>query len=113
MSPIAYHLVPAAAWDAAAVDEPFHATSLANEGFVHLTHERADLVDVANEFYRDEPGQHLVLTIELGRLASSWRYDGDERFPHVYGPLDRAAISAVRAIPRDENGTYLPIESEA
>lgn len=107
--PIAYHLVPASAWEAAPADEPFRPASLATEGFVHLTHRLDDLVEVANTFYRDEPGPHLVLTIALGSLGSPWRYDGDTRFPHVYGPLDRAAIGEVLAIPRDATDTYLPI----
>jgi uncharacterized protein (DUF952 family) len=104
---IAYHLVPAAAWDAAPADRPFHPASLDTEGFVHLTHRMADLVDVANGLYRDEPGPHLVLTIALDLLNVPWRYDGDARYPHVYGPLDRAAITEVRPIPRDAAGAFV------
>ena len=109
-SPIAYHLVPAAAWKDAPEDEPFRPASLAAEGFVHLTHRMSDLVDVANALYRDEPGPHLVLTVALRRLSAPWRYDGDERYPHVYGPLDRPAITRVRPIARDATGAFLPIE---
>ena len=47
---------------------------------------------------------------ELNRLRVPWRYDGDERFPHVYGPLDRRAITEVRTIERDASGAFLPIE---
>ncbi len=104
---IALHLVPEAAWRAAPWDEPFRAASLAVEGFVHLTHEMADLVEVANAFYRDVPGRHVVLTIALDRLTVPWRYDGDERFPHAYGPLDRAAIVAVQPMPRAADGRFV------
>ncbi len=89
------------------MDQPFVAASLGTEGFVHLTHQIADLVDVANALYRDEPGPHRVLTIVLDRLSAPWRYDGDERYPHVYGPLDRSAITAVRPIGRDAGGAFL------
>lgn len=109
-NPIAYHLVPAEAWDAAPSDEPFRVTSLQDEGFVHLTHGTADLVDVANAYYRDDPRPFVVLTIALGRLTSPWRYDGDERYPHVYGPLDRAAITEVQPIERTADATFLPID---
>jgi uncharacterized protein (DUF952 family) len=108
--PIAYHLVPRAAWEAAPIDEPFRPASLGTEGFVHLTHGMADLVDVANAFYRDDPRPHVVLTIALRWLTSPWRYDGDERYPHVYGPLDRAAITEDRPIDRGADGAFLPIE---
>ena len=107
---IAYHLVPAAAWEAAPTGEAFRPASLATEGFVHLTHEMADLVEVADAFYRGAPGPHIVLTIALGRLTAPWRYDGDERYPHVYGPLDRTAVTEVRPIARDPAGAFLPIE---
>lgn len=108
--PIAYHLVPAAVWEAAPADEPFRPASLADEGFVHLTHRMVELVDVANSFYRDDPRPHVVLTIALRLLTAPWRHDGDERYPHVYGPLDRAAITEVRPIERAADGTFLPIE---
>ncbi|MBI3746413.1 MAG: DUF952 domain-containing protein [Chloroflexi bacterium] len=103
---LAFHLVPEAAWLAAPPGEPFRPASLTAEGFVHLTHRMPDLVDVANHFYRDEPGPHVILTIALGVLTAPWRYDGDERYPHVYGPLDREAIIAVRAIARRPDGTF-------
>ena len=108
--PVAYHLVPAAAWAGAPSGEPFRPTSLQAEGFVHLTHRMTDLVDVANDLYRHEAGPHVVLTVVLGRLSAPWRYDGDERFPHVYGPLDRAAVTAVRPIERDAAGAFLPVD---
>ena len=101
---------PAEAWEAAPADEPFRAVSLETEGFVHLTHGMVDLVEVANAFYRDDPRPHLVLTIALRWLTSPWRYDGDQRYPHVYGPLDRAAITEVRPIDRDADGAFRPIE---
>jgi predicted Zn-dependent protease with MMP-like domain/uncharacterized protein (DUF952 family) len=106
----AYHLVPREAWVSADPAEPFRAGSLAAEGFVHLTHTLDDLVDVANTFYVDVPGEHVVLTVDLSRLTSPWRYDGDERYPHVYGPLDRAAVVDVVAIRRDAEGRFLRVD---
>jgi uncharacterized protein (DUF952 family) len=108
--PIAYHLVLASDWADAPGDEPFRPSSLETEGFVRLTHRMADLVDVANIQRRHEPGPHVVLTIELRRLRAPWRYDGDERYPQVYGPLDRTAITEVRPISRDAERRFLPIE---
>ncbi len=106
----AFHLVPAATWDAAPLNGPFRPASLETDGFVHLTHRMPDLVDVANLIYRDDPGPYLVLTIALERLGAPWRYDGDERYPHVYGPLDRTAITQVRPIERDTSGAFLGLD---
>jgi len=107
---IAYHLVPASAWDAGPLNRPFRPASLETEGFVHLTHSMPDLVDVANALYSDEPGPHLVLTIALERVSAPWRYDGDERYPHVYGPLDRTAITQVRPMDRGASGAFLGMD---
>jgi uncharacterized protein (DUF952 family) len=107
---IAYHLAAAAAWETTPPGQPFRAASLGVEGFIHLTHRMPDLVEVANAFYRDEAGPHVVLTVRLGRLTSPWRYDGDERYPHVYGPLDREAITDVRSIARAADGTFLRVD---
>ena len=109
-NPVAYHLLPAPLWEAADPAAPLRVSSLETDGFVHLTHRMTDLVEVANSLYRDDPRPHVVLTVRLASLTSPWRYDGDERFPHVYGPLDRAAITEVRPIERDDDGVYLPIE---
>ncbi|HET7027437.1 MAG TPA: DUF952 domain-containing protein [Candidatus Limnocylindrales bacterium] len=109
-NPVAYHLVPAETWAAADPGAALRVASLDDEGFVHLTHRMSDLVDVANAFYRSDERSHVVLTIALRSLTSPWRYDGDDRYPHVYGPLDRAAIVEVRAISRSADGTFLPIE---
>jgi uncharacterized protein (DUF952 family) len=89
------------------VGAPFHADSLASEGFIHLTHRTDDLVAIANAFYRDESGPHVVLTVVLARLDAPWRYDGDRRFPHVYGPLDGASIVEVRSMERDASGAFV------
>ncbi len=108
--PIAFHLVAVDAWEAAPADEPYRAASLADEGFVHLTHSMRDLVDVANALYRADPRPHVILTVALRRLSSPWRYDGDGRYPHVYGPLDRVAITEVRPIGRAVDGRFLTVD---
>lgn len=108
--PIAYHLVPVDEWDAAPPGAPFRAASLETEGFVHLTARMAELVKVANSYYRHDPRPYCVLTIARRWVSSPWRYDGDERYPHVYGPIDRRAITEVRPIRRMPDGTFLPIE---
>lgn len=105
----AYHLVPSASWSTVGSADAFRAASLATDGFTHLTHTLDDLVDVANAFYVDVPGEHVVLTVDLDRLTSPWRYDGDVRFPHVYGPLDRAAIGDVLPIERDAEGRFVGV----
>lgn len=107
---IIFHLLPAALWQAQLVDEPYRADSLATEGFIHCTREPERLVVVANAFYRQIPGPFLILCIETERLTTAVRWEAADGhlFPHVYGPIDWAAIVDVIAFPRNPNGEFLP-----
>jgi uncharacterized protein (DUF952 family) len=103
----AYHLVPES-WYRSQPDErsylpePFEA-----DGFVHLTHGLDDVLSVGNIFYRDDARPYLLLTIDLEQITSEVRYDDDSgRYPHVYGPLDRAAIVAIQRVERNGDGDF-------
>ena len=54
-----------------------------------------------------------MLTLDLGRLGAPVRVDdAGAVYPHVFGPLDRAAIVDVRPMPRDADGTFLPFVAD-
>jgi uncharacterized protein (DUF952 family) len=103
-----YHLVPADTWasrDPAAV---YAAPSLADEGFIHCTDGAAAMVATANRHYRDDPRPFLVVALDLDRVGSPWRIDDPSGiYPHVHGPIDRAAIVAVTPAPRGPDGEFL------
>lgn len=109
---LTYHLVPRVRWDAADPAEPLAAPSLETEGFIHCTDGAANMVATANRHYAAEPGAFLVLSVDLDRITSAWSVnDPDRIYPHIFGPIDRPAILGVVAAPRDEQGTFLPIEA--
>jgi uncharacterized protein (DUF952 family) len=94
-----FHLVIDAVWSAAdASAGPYAPPSLASEGFVHGS-TAAQLERVVAERFPDRDDL-LVLEIDPSRLTGELRWEdshGDGRlFPHVYGPIDREAIVAVR-----------------
>ena len=106
-----FHLTPAAWWDAADPREPLGAPSLADEGFVHCTTGVDEMVATANRHYRDDPRPFVVLTVDLDRISSAVRTeDAAGIYPHVFGSIDRAAIVAVRPMPRAADGTFLPFD---
>jgi len=96
---ILFHLTTAAAWSAALDRGVYAPPSLAGEGFIHLSTARQWL-RVLDRFYRDVPDQ-VLLTIDAARLSAPLSHeaaDGDV-FPHLYGPLDIAAVTDVAPLP--------------
>jgi uncharacterized protein (DUF952 family) len=109
---LTYHLTPRAWWDAADPDGPLRAPSLETEGFIHCTDGAAEMVATANRHYAAGQGAFVILTIDLGRISSPWRVEDPGRiYPHIFGPIDRVAIVAVVAAPRDPEGTFLPFDA--
>lgn len=103
-----FHLTPRAWWDASDPGQPLGAPSLDGEGFIHCTDGAAEIVVTANRHYRAVDGDFVILTVDLARVTSHWSV-ADERgiYPHVFGPIDRAAIVAVVSAPREADGTFL------
>jgi uncharacterized protein (DUF952 family) len=101
-----YHLVPRRDWEQQGPG-PYHAASLDSEGFIHCSN--AEQVErVASLFYASEP-ELLLLCIATELLTSPLR-DEDigtgERFPHVYGLIDGAAIVNVAVMQRDATSQW-------
>lgn len=110
------HLVDEATWLALAPGELLRPPSLATEGFIHCTAGDDLLLVVANTFYRAEVGAVLALTIDPALVASEIRWEhppgadplsGVAAFPHIYGPLDPAAVVDLRRFVRDSDGRYV------
>lgn len=102
------HLVPSAVWSAACADPsaPYAPPSLAAEGFVHCSPDEPAVLAIADAHYRDVPGPLLVLVLDETRLGAEVRREGSGGvvFPHVYGPIERDAVTAVLQVRRDADG---------
>ena len=106
-----YHLVPGEIWASSDVGGPYKAASLDVEGFVHCTDGMTEMVATANRHYRDDRRPFLVLTVDLDATGSPWRFEDDRAiYPHVFGPIARAAILRVVRAPRAGDGEFLPFE---
>jgi uncharacterized protein (DUF952 family) len=109
---LTYHLVPQAEYDPQAAT--YLPAAWGQDGFIHTTNQVALLPEVGNRYYRADPRPYLVLTIDLGRTAAPWRYDAaGADYPHLYGPLERAAVVTVQPMPRAAEGTFLPLSPSA
>ncbi|MBD0744379.1 DUF952 domain-containing protein [Streptomyces sp. CBMA152] len=90
-----FHVVPLSDWNAAGT-APYAPSSLASEGFVHCSGDRATALAIADAHYGDESAPLLVLSIDEAALGAEVRWEGrDGAFPHVYGPIERAAVTGV------------------
>jgi uncharacterized protein (DUF952 family) len=111
--PTAYHLTPAPWFRAQLPDAPYLPEAFAADGFIHLTHGLEAVLAAGNRYYTADPRPYLLLTVDLARVAAPVRYDDAQRqFPHLYGPLERAAIVAVQRVTRDAAGRFVGVARE-
>jgi len=112
MPPLIYHIASARDWQDALTTGEYRMSTrgrtLADEGFIHCSR-ASQVAPVANRFYRGVTGL-VLLTIDPRRLRSELRYEtvpgGDEAFPHLYGPLDTAAVIRLTPFEAGPDGTF-------
>jgi len=116
--PIVLHLMPRAEWLSLDQDDPVTNPSLTTEGFIHCTDDPGVMLQVANAFYASLPGDFVVLHVDVERLTAECVWEDPAhigsggasfapQFPHVYGPIDRAAVIDVQRVRRDGAGTFV------
>ena len=104
------HMLPEQVWAGRNPVVPYAPAAYADEGFIHCTDGDSAMVATANRFYRGDPRSFLVLTVDLDATGSPWRFDDPgERFPHIYGAVDPAAVLAVRQMVRGADGSFTGI----
>ena len=102
-----FHLVAQEVWAATDAREPYRHESLDREGFIHCTDGAEAMRDTANRHYGNDRRPFLVLTVDLDAAGSPWLIDEPgSPYPHVYGPIERAAILEVARMPRDPDGRF-------
>ena len=108
-----FHIVGRGEWDRAASEGRYQPASLKSEGFIHCS-TLAQLVETGNRFYRGR-SDLLVLCIDERRIGFPLRHEASalgagegngERFPHIYGPLDLAAVNQVIDFPCERDGSF-------
>lgn len=119
--PMIYHIVIESDFRAQLEGPVYLPSGLHDNGFVHCALEPS-VVPVANDYYAGAPGRLLLLEIDPRRLASGTRYEAAapiagggsshlasaSRFPHVYGPIDKDAITGVGVLGRTVGGYEWP-----
>ncbi|QWZ08948.1 DUF952 domain-containing protein [Nocardioides panacis] len=97
-----FHLTTPEAWAAARESGSYTTStrgrSLEQEGFVHCS--EAHQVEGVHALWFSDLDDVLLLEIDTDLLTSPWRSEqlagADQAYPHVYGPVDLAAVVDVR-----------------
>jgi uncharacterized protein (DUF952 family) len=113
-SAVTLHLVPEDVWRAQKDVSRYLSEGFPGEGFIHCTHGDDAVIEVGNRYYRDDPRPYLVLELDLERVAAPVIYeDGERRYPHIYGALERQAVRSIYRVERATDGTFISIGQPA
>jgi len=94
-----FHLTTRAAWAEAQRSGSYRASSLAAQGFIHLSTEQ-QWPRTQARFFAGRAAL-VLLVLDPAALTAEVRFepaDGDS-FPHLYGPLNLDAVREVRDLP--------------
>ncbi len=109
-----YHLAPEPVWAVQSQGPRYLPEAFATDGFIHCTNGEVNLLQVANLFYQADSRPYVALEIDLIRVAAPVEYEDPERiYPHIFGPLETAAVVEVRRVNRLADGSFAGLEPAA
>ena len=122
---VIYHLTPRSELARQAGRDSYLPPRFAEDGFVHCTGDLDTLLLVADDYFSNLEEDLLVLAIRVDRLTSPLHWEDaaplrgsdshverQSKFPHVYGPINLAAVSGVALVPRVAGRHVGPIAFE-
>ena len=109
---VIYHIAFPADWKQAQDDGEYtmstRGRTLEQQGFIHAG-QAHQVAPGANAIY-SEDDDLLVLVIDEGCVKPDIRYEAvpgwDDPFPHIYGPLNLDAVTAVCPLKRGPEGRF-------
>jgi uncharacterized protein len=115
-----FHLLPLARWRADPDSWCVPGTENAVP-FVHASPDETSMLAVANALYREAREPLVVLALDEGLISAPVRWEAPDPapppgaaagilFPHVYGPLDRAAVTGLRYLRSDATGRFVALD---
>jgi len=94
-----FHVCRTSEWEAFASSDRYTPAAYPVEGFIHCCRYE-QLSGVLERYFNGATGL-LLLHIDEHRLHAELRYEpgaGGEKFPHVYGPIDKHAVTRVEML---------------
>jgi uncharacterized protein (DUF952 family) len=100
------HICSRSDWAAALKKWTYQADSLAAIGFIHCSMP-SQVLGTANQYF---PGRTdlMLVWVDPHHLEAEVRWEAGDAgiFPHVYGPINLEAVTAVLDFPPDEDGVF-------
>ena len=104
-----YHLTTQAEWEASRGTPEHRAASLAEEGFIHCSQDKDQMLRVANRLFIGQPNV-IALQVDTDLLTSPLKREpsrSGEVYPHIYGPLNTDAVTGVTNLTVDAAGQFV------
>lgn len=111
---IIFHIGTTQDWQDAQRAGRYEVESLRTQGFIHCS-TATQVLPVADSLFRGREDL-VLLRIDEERVTAEIKYenceDGEHLFPHIYGPLDLEAVTAVYEFEPGSDGSFV-ISGEA
>lgn len=112
------HITSRIDWADAQARGAYVTPGLATEGFIHCSTAK-QVSHVANAFYRGR-NDLVVLVIDDSKLQAELKWEAPagapapgisetDLFPHIFGPINLAAVTAARDFVPDAAGNFAPL----
>ena len=109
MMAIILHITQESEWLAAVSTGFYRADSLQTEGFVHCSTVE-QVLGPANAMFHGQDGL-VLLAIDPEQVGAPIVYEdcyeSGQEFPHIYGPLEIEAVTAVISFPPQDDGSFV------
>ncbi len=103
-----YKICPAPSWREAEAAGVFHGAGIdAEDGYIHFS--TADQVAETARLHFADVDDLVLVAVDPARLGPALRHEpsrGGALFPHLYAPLDLAAVLWVKPMPLGPDGRH-------
>jgi uncharacterized protein (DUF952 family) len=108
VKPPIYHIAAMREVEDAGRNGVYAPATLQSEGFIHCSH-AGQLAAVADRYFRGQPNLAL-LQIDpqhvTARIVEENLVGGAQLYPHIYGTLPMSAVTAIRELPCNQDGSF-------
>ncbi|MCL4560458.1 MAG: DUF952 domain-containing protein [Chloroflexi bacterium] len=102
-----YHISRSDMWEKAQKEGTYCGDTLESEGFIHCS-TLEQVAGTVKNYFLGQTGL-LFLEIDPEKVTNEVRYEGlpgGPKFPHIYGPLNLDAVTALHPFEPDAEGKF-------